>query len=79
MKGEEIIKLNLSTDELVNVGLGINYAQGFDLVDVDIWEYFYLFGVKNTIHTIFIAWTCRVYIYIYIYKAHIAYVFVFPS
>ena len=36
MKGEEIIKLNLSTDELVNVGLGINYAQGFDLVDVDI-------------------------------------------
>ena len=41
MKGEEIIELELSVDELVDVGLGINYAQGFDLfidlhlVDVD--------------------------------------------
>ena len=41
MKGEEIIELELSVDELVDVALGINYAQGFDLfidlhlVDVD--------------------------------------------
>jgi hypothetical protein len=35
MKGEEIIELELSIDELVDVALGINYAQGFDLnVDV---------------------------------------------
>ena len=31
MEGEEITKLKLSTDELVDVALGINYAQGFDL------------------------------------------------
>jgi hypothetical protein len=30
MEGEEIIKLELSTDELVDVALRINYAQGFD-------------------------------------------------
>ena len=41
MEGEEIIELELSTNELVDVVLGINYAQGFDLnvdlhsVDVD--------------------------------------------
>jgi hypothetical protein len=41
MKREEITKLELSTDELVHVALGIDYAQGFDLnvdmhsVDVD--------------------------------------------
>jgi hypothetical protein len=41
MKGEEIIELELSIDELVDAALGINYAQGFDLkvdlhsVDVD--------------------------------------------
>jgi hypothetical protein len=41
MEHEEITKLELSTDELVDVALGINYAQGFDLnvdlhsVDVD--------------------------------------------
>jgi hypothetical protein len=41
MEGEEIIELELSIDELVDVALGINYAQGFDLnvdlhsVDVD--------------------------------------------
>jgi hypothetical protein len=41
MKGEEIIELELSTDELVDVALGINHAQGFDLnvdlhsIDVD--------------------------------------------
>ena len=28
MEGEEITKLELSTDELVDVALGINYAQG---------------------------------------------------
>jgi hypothetical protein len=39
--GKEITELELSTDELVDVALGINYAQGFDLnvdmrsVDVD--------------------------------------------
>jgi hypothetical protein len=31
MEGEEINKLELSIDELVDVALGINYAQGFDL------------------------------------------------
>jgi hypothetical protein len=31
MEGEEITELDLSTDELVDVALGINYAQGFDL------------------------------------------------
>ena len=31
MEGEEITKLELSTDELVDVASGINYAQGFDL------------------------------------------------
>ena len=31
MEGEEITELELSTDELVDVALGINYAQGFDL------------------------------------------------
>ena len=31
MKGEEITKLELSIDELVDVALGINHAQGFDL------------------------------------------------
>jgi hypothetical protein len=30
MEGEEITKLELSTDDLVDVALGINYAQGFD-------------------------------------------------
>ena len=41
MKVEEIIELELSTNELVDVALGINYAQGFDfyvdlhLMDVD--------------------------------------------
>ena len=41
MEGEEITELELSTNELVVVALGINYAQGFDfnvdlhLVDVD--------------------------------------------
>jgi hypothetical protein len=35
MEGEEITKLELSTDELVGVALGINYAQGFDL-NIDI-------------------------------------------
>jgi hypothetical protein len=41
MEGEEIIELEVSTNELVDVVLGINYAQGFDLnvdlrsVDVD--------------------------------------------
>jgi hypothetical protein len=30
MEGEKITKLELSTDELVDVALGINYAQGFD-------------------------------------------------
>jgi hypothetical protein len=31
MEGEEIIELELSINELVDVALGINYAQGFDL------------------------------------------------
>ena len=31
MEGEEIIKLELSIDELVDVALGINYAQSFEL------------------------------------------------
>jgi hypothetical protein len=31
MEGEENTELKLSTDELVDVALGINYAQGFDL------------------------------------------------
>jgi hypothetical protein len=41
MEGEEVIELKLSIDELVDVALGINYAQGFDFnvdlhrVDVD--------------------------------------------
>ena len=41
MKGEETAELELSLDELVDVALDINYAQGFDLnvdlhsVDVD--------------------------------------------
>jgi hypothetical protein len=41
MEGEEIFELELSIDELVDVVLGINYAQGFDLdgnlhsIDVD--------------------------------------------
>jgi hypothetical protein len=35
MKGEEIIELELSIDELVDAALGINHAQGFDL-DVDL-------------------------------------------
>ena len=41
MEREEIIELELNIDELVDVALGINYAQGFDLnvdmhsVDVD--------------------------------------------
>jgi hypothetical protein len=41
MEGEEIIVLELSTNKLVDVALGINHAQGFDLnvdlhsVDVD--------------------------------------------
>ena len=41
MEGEEIIELELSTNELVDASLGINYAQGLDLktdlhsVDVD--------------------------------------------
>ena len=41
MEGEEIFELELNTNELVDVALGINYAQGFDLnvdlhsVDVD--------------------------------------------
>ena len=30
MEGEEIIKLELSTNELVDVALRINYAQGSD-------------------------------------------------
>jgi hypothetical protein len=32
MKGEEITELELSVDELVDVALGINYAQGFNLI-----------------------------------------------
>jgi hypothetical protein len=41
MEGEEIIELELNIDELVDVALGIDHAQGFDLnvdlhpVDVD--------------------------------------------
>jgi len=41
MEGEEIIEVELNIDELLDVTLGINYAQGFDLnvdlhsVDVD--------------------------------------------
>jgi hypothetical protein len=41
MKGKKITKLELSIDELVDVDLGINSTQGFDLnvylhsVDVD--------------------------------------------
>ena len=41
MEGEEIMELELSIDELVDVVLGINHAQGFDLnidlhsIDVD--------------------------------------------
>jgi hypothetical protein len=41
MEGQEITKLALSMDELVDVALGVNYAQGFDLnvnlhsIDVD--------------------------------------------
>jgi hypothetical protein len=31
MEGEEITKLELSIDELVDAALGINHAQGFDL------------------------------------------------
>jgi hypothetical protein len=31
MEGEEIIELELNTDELLDFALGINYAQGFDL------------------------------------------------
>ena len=31
MEGEEVTELELSIDELVEVALGINYAQGFDL------------------------------------------------
>jgi hypothetical protein len=31
IEGEEITKLELSIDELVDVALGINYAQGFDI------------------------------------------------
>jgi hypothetical protein len=31
MEGKEIIELELSIDKLVDVALGINYAQGFDL------------------------------------------------
>jgi hypothetical protein len=34
MEWDEITELELSTDELVDVALGINYTQGFDL-DVD--------------------------------------------
>jgi hypothetical protein len=34
MEGEDTIELELKSDELVDVALGINYAQGFDL-DVD--------------------------------------------
>ena len=40
-KGKKITELELSIDELVDVGLGINYALGFDLnvdlhsIDVD--------------------------------------------
>ena len=37
MKGEENIELELSINELVDVSMGINYAQGFDLnVDMHI-------------------------------------------
>ena len=32
MEGEEITELELSTNELVDATLGINYAQGFDLI-----------------------------------------------
>jgi hypothetical protein len=32
MEGEEVTELKLSIDELVDVYLGINYAQGFDLM-----------------------------------------------
>jgi hypothetical protein len=41
MEGEDNTKLELSSDKLVDVALGINHAQGFDiyvdlyLVDVD--------------------------------------------
>ena len=31
MEGEEITELELSSDELVDGALGINYAQGIDL------------------------------------------------
>ena len=43
MEGEEIIELELSTDELVDAALGINHAQGFDLnVDLHI-AYIFVF------------------------------------
>jgi hypothetical protein len=32
MEGEEITELELSIDELVDVALGINHAQNFDLI-----------------------------------------------
>ena len=41
IEGEEITQLELNTNELVDVALGINYSQGFDLnidmhsIDVD--------------------------------------------
>ena len=38
MKGEEIYELELSFDELVDVVLGINCAQDFDL-NVDIYAF----------------------------------------
>jgi hypothetical protein len=31
MKGEKNTKLELNIDEMMDVALGINYAQGFDL------------------------------------------------
>ena len=37
MEGEKIIELELNSDELVNVALGFNYAQGFDL-NVDMYS-----------------------------------------
>ena len=36
MEGQEIIELELSIDELVDVALGTNFAQDFDLDLIDV-------------------------------------------
>ena len=38
MEGEKITELELSTNELVDVVLGINYAEGFDLHSIDVYD-----------------------------------------